>query len=58
MEVERSTLEWMAHAGEWRAELQSELRPRVDLQWVDPDTASNEVRDAAAEGKLLAHERH
>jgi hypothetical protein len=48
----------MAHAEEWRTELQSGLRPKVDLQWVDPDTASNETRDAASEGKLLACEPH
>ena len=55
---EETIAEWMVHADEWRAELQSGLRPKVDLQWVDPDTASNETRDAASEGKLLAYERH
>jgi ketosteroid isomerase-like protein len=37
---EETIAEWMAHAEEWRTELQSGLRPKVDLQWVDPDTAS------------------
>ncbi len=50
--------QWMTHADRWREELQAGLRPKVDLQWVDPDTASGEVLDAAAEGKLLAYERH
>lgn len=55
---EETLVRWMTHADAWRSELQARVGPRIDLQWVDPDTASNEVRDAAAQGKTLAYERH
>lgn len=55
---EDTLAQWMTHAEEWRAQLQAGIGPNVDLQWVDPDTASNELRDRAGEGKVLAYERH
>ncbi len=47
---------WMAKAERWRADLQSRIPMKVDLQWFDPNGGTPQAKQALDEAAVLVYD--
>jgi predicted nucleotidyltransferase len=54
---EETLTRWIARSDLWESQLQSQVAPKVDLDWFDPDGNTPTVAAGLNEAKVLIYER-